>query len=421
LKEEMEKIMKVWIVSDGEPLIIDGSNTRLRRMGNLAEFLSSEGHHVTWFSTTYDHHNKKQRSDTDVKFEIKENYTLNLSHVKGYKNNVSINRLISRYMAARSISSKFSKEVKPDIIIATMAHVDLTNYACEYGKDNNIPVVVDVRDLWPAFVIDMVKPWMKPVIMPYIKFHEAKLSNMMKKAYGIIGLSEYFLNYGLNFAKRKKKKVDTIIPIGYPNYDYSRYKNSLDHYWDNLSEDDFIIACTGTFSHQFDYKAVIEASNILKEHKNIKFVLCGTGVQFEDVKSKVGSNVIMPGWIGKDQIASLITNSKLGLIPYINGVNFRGNTPNKFGEYLSAGLPILVSVRGSMEKLLEENACGSYYSNGQELAKKILLYQENLEKQRSSSINSRSLYENQFNSDKVTKILADFLYFVTKTYKSENM
>ena len=40
--------------------------------------------------------------------------------------------------------------------------------------------------------------------------------------------------------------------------------------------------------------------------------------------------------------------------------NFRLNAPNKFGEYLSASLPILVSVSGIMSELLSENECGYY-------------------------------------------------------------
>ena len=32
--------MKIWIVSVGEPLPIDGDNVRLRRMGNLATYIS---------------------------------------------------------------------------------------------------------------------------------------------------------------------------------------------------------------------------------------------------------------------------------------------------------------------------------------------------------------------------------------------
>lgn len=416
VNKDWEIIMRVWIVSDGEPLPIDGKNTRLRRMGNLAKFINSVGHSVTWFSTTYDHHHKQQRAFNDIKVSLGENYSLNLSFVREYKKNVSIGRLMSRHEAAYRISSKFSDEEKPDIIIATMAHVELTNYACAYGIKYNIPVIVDVRDLWPVFIIDMVKTKYKPFVLPYVKYHEYKLSGMMKNAYAILGLSDFFLEYGLKYAKRDKKEVDAVIPIGYPNYDYLPYKDNLETYWSDLKEDDFIIACTGTFSHQFDYNAVVEASIILQEKSDIKFVLCGAGTKYDAVKAKVGSNVSLPGWVEKDKISSLLINSQIGLIPYIDGVNYRGNTPNKFGEYLSASLPILVSLSGSMESLLSEFHCGFHYENGEKLAELIIKYRNDRILCQEHKKNARALYELKFNGDKVNKELFTYITFVHETY-----
>ena len=53
--------MKLWIVSVGEPLPVDGDNTRLRRMGNLASFATQNDVHVDWFSVSFDHYKKIQR------------------------------------------------------------------------------------------------------------------------------------------------------------------------------------------------------------------------------------------------------------------------------------------------------------------------------------------------------------------------
>ena len=44
--------MKIWIVSDGEPLPTDSDNVRLRRMGNLTRILDQQGHKVVWFLQT---------------------------------------------------------------------------------------------------------------------------------------------------------------------------------------------------------------------------------------------------------------------------------------------------------------------------------------------------------------------------------
>ena len=54
--------MNIWIVSDGEPLPTDNDNVRLRRMGNLTRILDQQGHKVVWFSSNFDHYNKRFRS-----------------------------------------------------------------------------------------------------------------------------------------------------------------------------------------------------------------------------------------------------------------------------------------------------------------------------------------------------------------------
>ena len=155
----------------------------------------------------------------------------------------------------------------------------------------------------------------------------------------------------------------------------------------------------GNFGDQFKFEEIIEAAKKLEKY-NIKFVLCGNGKHIEEIKAQVSSNVIIPGWIEKAQILSLLSNSKVGIAPYINSMNYRMNTPNKFGEYLSASLPIAVSVSGEMEKLLKQNECGYMYTDGSSLANIILEYYKSTEKTKQhTQKNARKLYEKMFNAD----------------------
>ena len=133
----------------------------------------------------------------------------------------------------------------------------------------------------------------------------------------------------------------------------------------------------GNFGKQFDLETLEGAIDKL-QNKEIKFVLCGTGEKYNYFVEKYNNNnnVIIPGWVGKDEIASLIATSNVGIAPYKNSMNFRLNAPNKFGEYLSASLPILVSVPGIMSELLNENNCGFEYESTEELIKLIENYYE---------------------------------------------
>ena len=89
-------------------------------------------------------------------------------------------------------------------------------------------------------------------------------------------------------------------------------------------------------------------------------------------------------------------------------MNFRLNAPNKFGEYLSASLPILVSVSGIMSELLLENDCGYEYKSSDELIDLINKYYESDELQKHAQ-NARELFEQSFNAEKVYKDFSEYL------------
>lgn len=410
--------MRVWIVSVGEPLPTDGENTRLRRMGNLAECIAQEGHKIEWFSVSFDHYQKKQRCIKDTDIAINDNFIMHLVHTSGYKKNVSVSRVLHHKVAGKNINKKMNALEKPDIIIASMEPLEVSAAATEFGVKNSIPVVIDVRDLWPEIYYEVLPKNLHFILKPYVELCRSTLRKTMSNAYSIIGLSDGFLKYGLSFANREQNSIDRVFPIAYPNYNYKDYKQKFNKYWNsyNIKEDDFKVVFLGNFGKQFDFESIIEASNLLKNNEKIKFILCGTGTQLDDVKNRGAENMIFPGWIEKEQILSLSANSNLGIAPYINSMNYTQNTPNKFGEYLSASLPILVSVSGSMENQLNKYKCGYRYRNGPELVNLINNYFNNRDKLSNHSRNARQLYEQQYNGDIAYNNMLEYLKEVVNEY-----
>ena len=63
------------------------------------------------------------------------------------------------------IGCKFYKyaqeEVKPDIILSSLPTLKLSLSAVEYGKKMNIPLVLDMRDMWPDVFLDYIPSWAK--------------------------------------------------------------------------------------------------------------------------------------------------------------------------------------------------------------------------------------------------------------------
>lgn len=417
--------MNFWIIGVGEPLPVDGENTRLRRAGNLVQLISTTEDEVDWFSVSFNHYEKKQRTEISKVLEYKNNYRLHIAKVSGYKKNVSFSRILHHKDASKKIRIMMEKRYdvkKPDIIVVGNTPIEVSEMVTNYGKKYNIPVIVDVRDLWPEVFKDSVPRYLKSAITPYVLVSRNKLKKVMSNTFGIVGLSNKFLEISLNYASRNQEIQDRVIPIGYPNYIYEKNDTTFSEHWNEfgLKSTDFIISFTGNFGRQFDFEPILSAANILLKYENIKFVLCGLGENQKKIMEKAPNNIIFANWIEKDRINNLLAHSKLGIAPYINSINFRNNTPNKFGEYLSASLPILVSVSGEMENLLKENSCGFRYTSGQDLAEKIQTFYEDESLRNQHSLNARELYELKFNSDNVTSQYKKYLEEVVEIYDKKN-
>jgi len=125
--------------------------------------------------------------------------------------------------------------------------------------------------------------------------------------------------------------------------------------------------------------------------------------------AKEFNNIIFPGWVGPEQIQSLMQISEVGLAPYSSNVKM--TLPNKSFEYFSGGLPVILSRRGELEQILSDNDCGLTYEAGdvQGLVDAILYLKNNLEKRVQMGKNARCLFEREYSSDKIYPAMADHI------------
>ena len=77
--------MKVWLLQPSEILPLK-KDARLMRMGLLGEELSkNKNNQITWFTSSFDHFQKKQIVNEDTVINVEDNYCLKLIYAKGYK------------------------------------------------------------------------------------------------------------------------------------------------------------------------------------------------------------------------------------------------------------------------------------------------------------------------------------------------
>ena len=418
-------MVRIWLITVGEPLPIDGKNDRLLRTGILANILEQEGHEVLWWTSSFDHVRKCQRCGTDSTKALGDRYRITMLHANGYRNNISIARLLNH----RGVAEKFRRfsevQQKPEIILCSLPTVELCIQAVHYGRKNHIPVVIDVRDLWPDIITEIAPGWAQGAMKLLLASMYRDVREACKKATAIFALTPEFLRWGLSYAGRDAGNLDRVFPMGYTSISPIREEvEEATARWRSLgvNKEEFNVCYFGAIGHQSDFETVIAAAKILLKGPRIfRFVICGSGDMFEYYK-KMGagcSNVLFPGWINRTDIWSLMRISSMGLVAFVNKANYTLNLPNKPIEYFSAGLPIVSSLSGVLERLLSENHCGVTYEEGRpdSLAEALVRLYDDRDALEIMSRNSRALYERSFVAERVYEEMLGHLHRIAEEWE----
>ncbi|MEL1236178.1 MAG: glycosyltransferase, partial [Candidatus Neomarinimicrobiota bacterium] len=128
-------------------------------------------------------------------------------------------------------------------------------------------------------------------------------------------------------------------------------------------------------------------------------------------------NLVLPGWIEKDEINTLLEVSKAGVLPYPSSLDFIRSYPNKVGEYLSKNLPIISSVQGAMDELISKFNIGITYKNNspQSLVETIQYIEDNEDVRKSMSENAGRCFTEMFDAENVYN---DYISYIEKTSKN---
>lgn len=419
--------MNIWIVTIGEPILNNRSNLRLHRHGILAKYISeNSSFKVTWWTSSFNHFTKKFEYDDDTNFEVNKNLQINCLKGYGYKNNISLSRYYDHYLIQKKFRNRIINEVKPDIIISSYPTLGLCEESVQYANKKSIPVLIDYRDMWPEAFYDLFPKKIR--FLGKFLFYplSVRLNSMFKNATGIIGITEEFLNIGLQRIKRKKNDSDSYFPLGYNKLELNgRQLTTQLNYWNSLgvkSDDGYINFCFfGTLGYQYDLESLVEAFNYLSDEK-IKLIICGSGDKESYLKSiATNRNIIFPGYMNSMQLNSLMKISDFGVCPYLPKKMFLNSMPGKSIEYMSEGLSVISSLKdGILGKFLMKKEFGVNYDplNRDSIIEKLKYIINNIDDFRLKKHEIISFYKSNFDQSVVYK---KYLKHIKKVQRSFNL
>jgi glycosyltransferase involved in cell wall biosynthesis len=407
--------ISIWLITVGEPLPIEGNRDRLWRTGLLAGVLAARGHDVLWWTSTVDHFRKRLFVHGEPRLSSQIGVPIQFLDGRLYRRNLSLNRLVNHAQIARRFATLAERESKPDLILCSFPTIELSREAVRYAEAAGVPVILDVRDLWPDAFLDVVPAAAKVLAKLALSGLFKDAERALSRCHAVLGVSDAYVRWGLTKGRRTASNKDRTFPLAYQSTAWSpRDAQAVDERLraSGAPLDLPLATFVGTFGRTYDLATVIEAEEILRTRRGATahFVLCGAGERESEWRSLAGTgNVTFMGWLPAGELAYVMSKSAIGLAAY--APNAPQGIPNKVIEYLSASLPVLCCLPGECRALLESKRCGKHYEAGsaESLAtavESVLKHRDGLAAMRTAA---RELFEREFAATTVYGAMADHL------------
>jgi glycosyltransferase involved in cell wall biosynthesis len=359
-----------------------------------------------WWTSTVDHFTKRLLVTEGCQQKVQPGLTLQFLHGRIYTRNVSLARWINHREIAAAFFKLAGTQSKPDVILCSYPTIELSAEAVRFGNTHRIPVLLDIRDLWPEEIAmrmpRILRPFARVILWPL--YQQAR--NAIHGATGIVAISHTYLEWARRFGNRLSGRCDFYAPMGYElAAPASKDPDDLQSKLLGLGVDPTrkIVWFCGTFVGNIDLGTVIEAARILVADVDIQFVITGTGERDAEWRALARGlpNVVFTGWANRDELAWLAACAWIGLGAYKRDAMM--SLPNKLFEYMAAGLPIVSSLTGEASALIVGNDVGVTYVAGEatDLAEKLQGLVHCGEKRKRLAENAHRLFREHFVADVV--------------------
>lgn len=134
----------------------------------------------------------------------------------------------------------------------------------------------------------------------------------------------------------------------------------------NYAESDFILLYAGILGYAQGLEVIVHAAEILKDKRDIKFVILGSGPEKEKIANLIAekklSNVRILDTVSKKIMPKVIKGSDAAIIPLKKIKLFEAAIPSKIFETLAMKKPILLGVEGEAKELfIDDGKCGLFF------------------------------------------------------------
>jgi colanic acid biosynthesis glycosyl transferase WcaI len=215
-----------------------------------------------------------------------------------------------------------------------------------------IPLVLEVRDLWPDYMVQMGVIKGRPA-----KALFALERRLLRAADQVVVVTESFR------CRMVEKGVDPsrvhVIPNGVETERYYRDPDATPPAPELRRNGDYLVGYLGNFGAGQNLTAVLEAAALLADD-HVRFVLAGDGPQGGELRARAAElpNVSVLPPIPKEATRAFYNACDVCLVPLAPVPVFQETVPSKLFEILACERPLVASLEGEGRAIVEASGAG---------------------------------------------------------------
>jgi glycosyltransferase involved in cell wall biosynthesis len=258
------------------------------------------------------------------------------------------------------------------------------------------PFLLEIRDLWPSFAIDMgiLRNPLLIILARWLeRFLYARATHLLVNS---PAYREYLIQQGVSADKI------ALIPNGVTTsmFDPAARGEKIREQWQ--INGDFVVTYAGALGVANDIPNILRAAERLRKQAHIRFLLVGDGKERKSLEAITEqmqlSNVIFTGSIAKTRIPEVLAASDACMATLQNIPMFTTTYPNKVFDYMAAGRPTILGIDGVIRQVIEAAQAGIFVSPGddQALAKAVLNLANDPQRAKEMGLSARAYVEKHF-------------------------
>jgi glycosyltransferase involved in cell wall biosynthesis len=331
-----------------------------------------------------------------------------------YSNKMSYAKRIMAFFRFAFFASRKAASLKGDLVYATSTPLTIAIPAVYASIQQKIPMVFEIRDLWPELPI-AVGALKNPLLIQWARYLEKWAYDHSKR---IVALSP-----GMK---------EGIAKVGYPECSIAVIPNGCDldlffvsndqcdvfrQSYDWLGKRPLVVYC-GTLGliNGVEYFVRL-AKEMIKIAPEIRFLVVGEGREETKIRGLAknlgvfNKNFFMFSRVAKKDISVVVKSAQIATSFVVDLKEMWNNSANKFFDALAAGTPVAINYQGWQAEILVTSEAGLVLDtqNISKAAQDLLSVLSDEAWLKTASRKARELAEKEFSRDLLAKKLESIL------------